>query len=167
MNIHPLTINDMLITSLVVSLADNTFHIQLSQIHRVPSVNTMLCKTLTIEIMNPYLAITDNEQYYTRPVDMDIMKCLISRDTAAPYSGGVFLIQRQTVKQLVDPLEQNIGCWRQAFIQPTAGPHQVWGKTAMLCLLWVLWGSMCMLRTCEKLHRGVGLAELCGDVRLV
>ena len=24
-----------------------------------------------------------------------------------------------------------------------------------------------MLRTCEKLHRNVGLAEMCGDVRLV
>ena len=33
------------------------------------------------------------------------------------------------IKQLVDSLEQNIGCWRQAFIQPTAGLHQVWGRT--------------------------------------
>ena len=31
---------------------------------------------LTIEVANPYLAITDNEQYYTRLVDMD-MKCLV------------------------------------------------------------------------------------------
>ena len=38
------------------------------------------------------------------------------------------------IKQLVDSLEQNIGCWRQAFIQPTAGLHQVWGRTEMLHL---------------------------------
>ena len=37
----------------------------------------------------------------------------------------------------------------------------------MLHLIWVLRGSMCMLRTCEKLHCGVGLVELYGDVRLV
>ena len=37
----------------------------------------------------------------------------------------------------------------------------------MLCLIWVLGGSMCMFRTCEKLDRGDGLAEMCGDVRLV
>ena len=32
----------------------------------------------------------------------------------------------------------------------------------MLCLLWVLRGSMSMLRTCEKLHGSVGLDELYG-----
>ena len=36
----------------------------------------------------------------------------------------------------------------------------------MLCFLWVLRGSMCMPRTCEKLHGGVKLAELYGVVRL-
>ena len=71
------------------------------------------------------------------------------------------------IKQLVDSLEQNIGCWRQAFIQPTAELHQVWERIEMLCLIWVLRGSMSMLRTCEKLHGGVGLAYMCGDVRLV
>ena len=62
------------------------------------------------------------------------------------------------IKQLVDSLGQNIGCWRQAFIQPTAGLHLVWGRTEILHLIWVLRGSMCMLRNCEKLHGGVGLA---------
>ena len=61
------------------------------------------------------------------------------------------------IKQLVDSLEQNIGCWRQAFIQPTAGCHQVWGRTEMLHLRWTLRGSVNMLRTCEILHWGVWL----------
>ena len=39
------------------------------------------------------------------------------------------------IKQLVDSLEQNIDCWRQTFIQPTAGLHQVWGRTEMLHFL--------------------------------
>ena len=37
----------------------------------------------------------------------------------------------------------------------------------MLHLIWVLRGSMCMLQICEKLHGGVGLAELYGDVRFI
>ena len=37
----------------------------------------------------------------------------------------------------------------------------------MLHLIWVLRVSMCMLRTCEKLHGSVGLTELYGDVRVV
>ena len=32
----------------------------------------------------------------------------------------------------------------------------------MLCLIWVLRGSMCMLRTCEDIHGGVGLFECVG-----
>ena len=50
-----------------------------------------------------------------------------------------------------------VGCWRQAFIQPTAELHQVWGRTEMPCLIWVLRGSMCMLSTCQDMHGGVGL----------
>ena len=37
----------------------------------------------------------------------------------------------------------------------------------MPCLIWVLLVSMHMLRTCAELHGGGGLAEMCGDVRLV
>ena len=31
----------------------------------------MLQKTLHIQVTNPYLAIIDDDQYYTGPVDMD------------------------------------------------------------------------------------------------
>ena len=62
------------------------------------------------------------------------------------------------IKQLVYSLEQNIGCWRQAFNQPTAGLHQVWGRTEKLHLIWALRGPVSMLSTCEKLYGGVELA---------
>ena len=42
-------------------------------------VNTMLCKTLTMQMTNSYLDITHDEQYYTWLVDMDVMKCLLSK----------------------------------------------------------------------------------------
>ena len=81
-----------------------------------------------------------------------VMGSLTSYKPRVCICAGLFT----NIKQLVDFLEQNIGCWRQAFIQPTAGHHQVWGKTEMLYLIWTL--RVRMLRTCEKLHRGVGLA---------
>ena len=68
------------------------------------------------------------------------------------------------IKQLVDSLEQNIGFWRQAFIQPTAGLHQVWGRTEMLCLLWVLRGSMSMFRTCKNCMGELGWPECVGKL---
>ena len=37
----------------------------------------------------------------------------------------------------------------------------------MLHIIWILRGSMCMLRTCEDMHGGVVLAKVCGDVGLV
>ena len=68
------------------------------------------------------------------------------------------------IKQLVDSLEQNICCEKTSF-HPTISFHQVWGKTEIQWHIYVLGGSMCMLRegcslsmlhtTCEKLHRGV------------
>ena len=58
---------------------DNTFYLEFYQIHSVPVVNSMLQKTLTIHLINSYLAIMDNEQYHTHLVDMDIMKCLVSK----------------------------------------------------------------------------------------
>ena len=66
------------------------------------------------------------------------------------------------IKQLVDSLEQNIGCWRQAYIQPTAWLYQVSGRTEMLCLLWVLWGSMHMLKTSENYMGELGWLSCIG-----
>ena len=45
---------------------------------------------------NPYLAVTDDEQYYTCPVDMDIMKCLISNGHYCLLSGGLHPVQGST-----------------------------------------------------------------------
>ena len=69
---------------------------------------------------------------------------------------------------LADSLEQNI-CWYKTSFHPTtAGLHQVWGRTEMLHLIYVLGGSMHMLRqgcsksmlhrTCENCIGALGLA---------
>ena len=59
---------------------------------------------------------------------------------------------------------------RIVFTQPTVGLHQVCGRTDIQHLIYVLGGSMCMLRqecslsmlhkTCEKLHGSVRLGGL-------
>ena len=89
------TLITFLITSLGVPLVDNTFHLQLHQIHSIPMINTLLHKTLTMQIKSPYLAITDDKQYCTGLVDMDIMKCLISKGTIG-LSGGFYPVHRHT-----------------------------------------------------------------------
>ena len=68
------------------------------------------------------------------------------------------------IKQLVDSLEQNIDCWRQAFIQPTAGLHQVWERTEMLHLIWVLRGSISILRTCKNCTGKLGWPKCVGKL---
>ena len=70
--------NNSLIISLVVPLVDNTFHLQLYHIHTVPMVNTAIHKTFQIDLQNSYLAITDDKKYFTHPIDINIMKCLVS-----------------------------------------------------------------------------------------
>ena len=77
--------NDTLIISIILFLIDNTFNLQLHQVHNIPVVNTMLHKTLTIEIANHYLVITDDEQYYSCPIDTDITKCLVSKGHYCSY----------------------------------------------------------------------------------
>ena len=54
-------------------------------------VNTMLCMTLTIQMTNSALDITHDEQYYTWPVDMDVLKCLLSKVTIALYKEACLL----------------------------------------------------------------------------
>ena len=77
-----LFLNDSNCVHTVFPLLDNRLHSQLYQICSVPMINTMLHKTVTIQLTNPYLAICDDEQFYTCPVDVDIMKCLVS---GGPY----------------------------------------------------------------------------------
>ena len=79
LEIHPLIYSDTLIISLIVPLVDSTFHLQLYHIHTIAVVNTVLGKTFKIEQRNTYLDITDDENYFTHPIDMDIMKCLICK----------------------------------------------------------------------------------------
>ena len=77
LKVHPFIFNHTLIISLVVPLVGNTFHLQLYQIHSIPIVHTMFHNTLTIQSTNPYLAITNDKQYYACPIDMVIIKCLV------------------------------------------------------------------------------------------
>ena len=48
---------------------------------------------LQIILSNPYLGVTDSEQYYTDPIDMDIMKYLISKGHYCSLSGGLYPVQ--------------------------------------------------------------------------
>ena len=48
-------------------------------------INTILNKTLHIHLNIPYLATTDDKQYHTQPIDIDIIKCLDSKGHAALY----------------------------------------------------------------------------------
>ena len=75
----------MLTVSIVVLLVENTFHLQLYKVYHVPTVNTMLPNTLTMQLTNPSLVITDDKQHYTCSVDMDIMKFSYLKDIAALY----------------------------------------------------------------------------------
>ena len=56
-------------------------------------VSTALCNTLQIDLKNTYLAITDEEKYFTQPVDLDIMKYLVPKGHYCSLSGGLYPIQ--------------------------------------------------------------------------
>ena len=96
LEIQPLNYNETLIISFTVPLVDSTFHIQSYCIHTIPMVNKALCKTFKTELKITYLVITDNEKYYTHPIDMDIMKCLISKGHYCSLSGGLYPILNHT-----------------------------------------------------------------------
>ena len=51
-----------------------------------------LYKTFKIELKTTYLAVTDDEKYFTHPIDMDIMKCLISKGHYSSLSGVLYCI---------------------------------------------------------------------------
>ena len=59
-------------------------------------VNTALLKTFKIELKNTYLAITNDEKYFTHPIDMDIMKCLVPKGHYCSLSGGLYPIHNHT-----------------------------------------------------------------------
>ena len=61
--------------------------------YRVPVLTTMVQKTLTTHLSNPYLAITDYEQCCTHPVNMDIMKYLVSKGHYCFLSEGLYAVQ--------------------------------------------------------------------------
>ena len=58
-------------------------------------LKTMLQKTLTILMTEPYLAITDSEKYYTHPIHTDIMKCCVSKGYFCSQL-GLFPLQGHT-----------------------------------------------------------------------
>ena len=45
---------------------------------------------------NTSLAITDDEKYFTHPIDMDIMKCLVSKGHYSSLSCGLYPIYNHT-----------------------------------------------------------------------
>ena len=55
-----------------------------------PIINTMLQKTIQIQLTNPYLAITNDEQHYGWPIELDIMKCLVSKSHFCSLSGDLY-----------------------------------------------------------------------------
>ena len=57
-------LNDALIISIIIPYVDNTFNLQLYQVHSIPMVNTMLHKTLTIQMINTYFTTSHNEQLH-------------------------------------------------------------------------------------------------------
>ena len=83
----------ILIIYIVVHIVDNTF--TPVQVCSIPVANAMLNKTLPY-MCNKSLFITDDEQYYTHPVDMDIMKCLVSEGHYCSLSGGLCPVQGST-----------------------------------------------------------------------
>ena len=56
-----------LIIFILAPLVDNTYHVQLYQIHCFLVVNAILHNMLQIHLNNPDLPITDDKQYYTCP----------------------------------------------------------------------------------------------------
>ena len=42
---------------------------------------------------SPYSAVTDDEEHYTQPIDIDIMKCFISKGHYCSLSGGLYPVQ--------------------------------------------------------------------------
>ena len=45
----------------------------------------MLHKSQVIKFTNPYLALSNDKQYSAQWTNMDIMKCLMSKDIIASY----------------------------------------------------------------------------------
>ena len=54
-------------------------------LHCVPVVNTKLHKTIQLQLDNPYLALTNAEQYYFCPSEIDIIKSLYSKGHFSPH----------------------------------------------------------------------------------
>ena len=97
--------NYTLIISITVPLIDNTFHLQLYQ-STVSSGNTKLHEILITHLMITYLTITNDEQYYTCPVDMDIMRHLVPKWHYRSQSGGLYPVQGSNVCSISLPFQQ-------------------------------------------------------------
>ena len=60
-------------------------------------VNTMLHKGLQIHLNNTYLALTDKEQDYISPVNIDIMNAYFQKNITAPYQEAYTLLKKVTI----------------------------------------------------------------------
>ena len=98
LKVHPIIFNDASIISLLVPLVDNTYHLQLYQVHSIP-------KTTIILLRLQYLNYTKDkclsnckrwQKYYTNWIDIDIMKCLISKQDYCYLSGGLYPVSGST-----------------------------------------------------------------------
>ena len=92
LEIHSLIFNTTLIISLIFSIVDSTFHLQLHHIQTIPMVNMTVHKTFNIELKINYLAMTNDKKYFIYPIDMDIMKCLVSKGHYCSLSDGLYPI---------------------------------------------------------------------------
>ena len=97
LKIHPLVYNNTLFISLIGPLLENTFHLQLDCMHTVTMFNTALFKIFQINLQNTYFAITNDEKYFTCPIDLDILKCLGCKGHYCSLAGGLYPIHNKTV----------------------------------------------------------------------
>ena len=58
----------------------------------MPLANTMLHKTIQIMLINPHMAMTNDQQYYAHPLEIDIMKYLVSKGHVSYLTGGLYLV---------------------------------------------------------------------------
>ena len=103
---HPIIFINMLVIPIVVPCMGNIFHLQLDS---VPMVNTMIHNTMQIQMTNPCLVTTNDEQYYVCPMDLKIMKCLVSKQHFCSCSGSLY------------PRKNNKGCALAIYFENNQG----------------------------------------------
>ena len=65
----------------------------LHHLHSVPVVNIMVHMTIQVRLTNPHLSITSDEKYYAHPMEMDIIKYLVSKGHFCSLSGDIHTVK--------------------------------------------------------------------------